>query len=80
MCFFSVSAITIFYKKLETREMEMMLRASKNIARLMARYSGERVEGKCDFTEKKVGEIDFDLCETICNDKIQRTEKLAYES
>ena len=41
--------------------MEMMLRASKNIARLMARYSGERVEGKCDFTEKKVGEIDFDV-------------------
>ena len=54
MCFVSVSAITIFYKKLETREMEMMLRASKNIARLMARYSGVRVEGKFDFTERKL--------------------------
>ena len=51
---FSVSAITIFYKKLETREMEMMLRASKNIARLMARYSGERVRGNVTLQRRKL--------------------------
>ena len=44
MCFVSVSAITtVFYNKLETREMEMLIRGSKSIARLMARYSLENV-------------------------------------
>ena len=54
MCFVSVSAITIFCKKLETREMEMMLKASKNIARLMARYSGERVRGNVTLQRRKL--------------------------
>ena len=54
MCFVSVSAITIFYKKLETREMEMMLRASKNKARLMARYSGERVRENVTLQRRKL--------------------------
>ena len=54
MCFVSVSAITIFYKKLETKEMEMMLRASKNIARLMGRYSGERVRENVTLQRRKL--------------------------
>ena len=46
--------LTIFYKKLETREMEMMLMASKNIARLMARYSGERGRGNVTLQRRKL--------------------------
>ena len=47
MRFVSVSAITVFYNKLGTREKEMMIRGSKSIARLMAaRYSLENGRGK----------------------------------
>ena len=42
MRFFSVSVITVFCN-LETRDMKMMIRGNKSIARLMARYSWENV-------------------------------------
>ena len=54
MRFVSVSAVTVFYNKLETREMEMMIRGSKNIARLMARYSWEKVRGNVTLQRRKL--------------------------
>ena len=54
MRFVSVSAITVFYNKLETREMEMMIRGSKSIARLLARYSWENVRGNVTLQRRKL--------------------------
>ena len=52
MRFVSVSAITDFYNKLETRE--MMIRGIKSLARLMARYSWEKVRGNVTLQRRKL--------------------------